>query len=156
MEEKIFRQKSIDRVSSPEDLNHYIKSTSPSLWFVLAAIIVLLTGAIIWACVGSINSGGSCGCEVKNGEFKCYVDETTYAKAKDSPSIIIEDEEITTFSVSDSTNKYESNQEYLLHLSNISSGEWFYVLSGKTSVKDGQYKAFFVGEKISPITFIFN
>lgn len=156
MEEKIFRKKSIDRVSSPEDLNHYIKSTSPSVWFVLAAIIVLLAGFIVWAAVGTINSGGVCGVEVKNGEFTCVVDENTYKKAKENPLVKINDEEINSFSVSKPTDLYDENNQYLLHISNISEGEWYYVLKGKTSQEDGQYQGYFIAEKISPITFIFN
>ena len=40
----LFRQKSIDRVSSPEQLNDYIRVTTPSVWLALIAIILLLTG----------------------------------------------------------------------------------------------------------------
>lgn len=156
MEEKIFRQKSIDRVSNPEDLNHYIKSTSPSLWFVLAAIIILLIGAIVWACVGKINSGGDCGCEIKNGEFTCLVGETTYNKSKDNPSIMIGNKEVNKFTVSNPTDTFNSETEYLLHMSNISKGEWYYVIKGKLNLNDGQYKGFYITEKLSPITFIFN
>ena len=38
----IFREKSIERVSSPEKLDDYIKVVSPGIWILLAAIIVLL------------------------------------------------------------------------------------------------------------------
>ena len=49
MEQQIFRQKSIERISSPEQLHDYIRVTSPRLWMLLAAIIVLITGLIIAA-----------------------------------------------------------------------------------------------------------
>ena len=50
----IFRQKSIDRISSPEQLHDYIKVSSPSAWFVLTAIIVLLVGVLVWGIFGTI------------------------------------------------------------------------------------------------------
>ena len=50
----IFRQKSIDRISSPEQLHDYIKVSSPSSWIVLTAIIVLLIGVLVWGIFGSI------------------------------------------------------------------------------------------------------
>ena len=50
----IFRQKSIDKVSSPEKLDDYIRVTTPSVWIVLVAIVLLLTGAIIWSIFGEV------------------------------------------------------------------------------------------------------
>ena len=50
----IFRQKSIDRISSPEQLHDYIKVSSPGSWIVLTAIIVLLIGVLVWGLFGSI------------------------------------------------------------------------------------------------------
>ena len=59
MEEKksgsgIFRQKSIKRVTSPEELNDYIRVTSPSVWFVLAALVLLLVGMLAWSILGNV------------------------------------------------------------------------------------------------------
>ena len=50
----IFRKKSIDRVTGPEQLNDYIKVTPPSVWLVLAALIILLAGGIIWGIFGTV------------------------------------------------------------------------------------------------------
>lgn len=45
----VFREKSMQRVSSPEQLNDYIRVTTPSVWLVLAAIILLLVGMLAWS-----------------------------------------------------------------------------------------------------------
>ena len=50
----IFRQKSIKRVSSPEQLNDYIRVTTPSVWIVLAALVVLLAGMLAWSVLGRV------------------------------------------------------------------------------------------------------
>lgn len=50
----IFRQKSIDKVSSPEKLDDYIRVTTPSVWITLAAIVVLLVGVIAWGAFGEL------------------------------------------------------------------------------------------------------
>ena len=52
----IFRQKSIDRVSSPEQLNDYIRVTTPSVWLVLVAIILLLAGMVAWSVFGTVEA----------------------------------------------------------------------------------------------------
>ncbi|HAG04352.1 MAG TPA: hypothetical protein DCG28_02825 [Lachnospiraceae bacterium] len=49
MNEEIFRKKSIEKISSPEKLDDYIKVARPSAWLLLAAIIVLMIGALVWA-----------------------------------------------------------------------------------------------------------
>ena len=58
----IFRQKNIDKVSSPEKLDDYIRVTTPSVWITLLAIVILLAGTIIWGCFGGLtihNSDGT-------------------------------------------------------------------------------------------------
>ena len=50
----IFREKSIRRVSSPEQLNDYIRVTTPSVWLVLIAIVVLLVGILAWSVFGTV------------------------------------------------------------------------------------------------------
>ncbi len=50
----LFRSKSIQRVSSPEQLNEYIRVTTPSVWIVLIALVVLLTGMLAWSVLGRI------------------------------------------------------------------------------------------------------
>ena len=55
MEERsIFRKKSIERVSSPEQLNDYIRVTTPSVWLILFATIILIAGTLIWGIFGRI------------------------------------------------------------------------------------------------------
>ena len=51
----IFREKSLERVSSPEALNDYIRVTTPSVWVVLAAVVVLLVGMLCWSVFGRVS-----------------------------------------------------------------------------------------------------
>lgn len=52
----VFRKKTLDRISSPEDLTDYLKVTNPGVWVVLAAVIVLLCGIFVWSCVGTLET----------------------------------------------------------------------------------------------------
>ncbi len=54
MNESIFRKKTIDRVTSPEQLNDYIRVTTPSIWLVLVTVILLLVGTLIWGIFGTV------------------------------------------------------------------------------------------------------
>jgi len=58
----IFREKSMERVSSPEQLNDYLKVTTPSVWLILLALVLLLAGILAWSAFGTMevrNSDGT-------------------------------------------------------------------------------------------------
>ena len=47
MENQVFRQKSVERISSPEQLQDYMRVTTPGVWMGLLAVILLLAGVIV-------------------------------------------------------------------------------------------------------------
>ncbi len=49
----IFREKSLERMASPEQLDDYIRVTTPSIWLVLLAIVILLAGVATWSVLGT-------------------------------------------------------------------------------------------------------
>ena len=58
----VFREKSMERVSSPEQLNDYIRVTTPSIWLVLLGLVILLVGMLTWSIFGRVeihNNDGS-------------------------------------------------------------------------------------------------
>ena len=52
MAKNIFREKSLDRISSPEQLDDYIKVASPGVWMLLVACIVFLAGICAYVFLG--------------------------------------------------------------------------------------------------------
>ena len=56
MQKKLFRQKSLDRISSPESLNEYLHVTNVSIWVVLIAVILMLGGLFVWSGIASVES----------------------------------------------------------------------------------------------------
>ncbi len=52
----IFRRKSVDQIHSAEQLNDYIHVTSPSVWLVLLAIVLLLIGILAWSILGTVEA----------------------------------------------------------------------------------------------------
>ena len=55
-ESTLFRKKAMERISSPEDLTSYLRVTSPGMWIILAAVIVLMVGLFAWAAVGTLET----------------------------------------------------------------------------------------------------
>jgi hypothetical protein len=52
----VFRKKTLDRISSPEQLTDYLRVTNPGIWVVLAAVILLLAGVFAWSMVGTLET----------------------------------------------------------------------------------------------------
>ena len=51
LENRLFRQQSMDQVNSPEQIRDYLRVTSPKLWMVIAAVLVLLAGFLAYLSV---------------------------------------------------------------------------------------------------------
>jgi hypothetical protein len=58
MEEQktIFRKKTLERISSPDQLTDYLCVTNPKIWVILAAIIALLVGLLAWGTIGTLET----------------------------------------------------------------------------------------------------
>lgn len=81
---RVFREKRITQISSPEDLNEYIKVSSAGIWITFSAIIIFLIGAIIWGIFGSIYAYQSGTVQVTNTRAKVSymrTDETENPKS---------------------------------------------------------------------------
>ena len=60
--QSIFRKKSLDKINGPEEMRDYVRVTTPSVWIVLAAILLLVIGVLGWCIFGTVavhNEDGS-------------------------------------------------------------------------------------------------
>lgn len=162
----VFRQKSIDRISSPEQLNDYIRVASPRMWVVLIAVVVFLVGAIIWGVFGRIDSSVYSVSIVSEGQCTVYIpqgktsvihldDYTIVYSAADADTLVAEARVLSIsaepFPVS------ESFLEYARLLGEFSIGEWICAVSvGAVDLPDGIYYAAILEESISPLSLLTN
>ena len=68
MQKQIFRQETMDRLRSPEDLNDYLHVTKKSTWVVLGIIVFLLAALIVWSATTQIASVLEGTAVVENGQ----------------------------------------------------------------------------------------
>ncbi len=80
MEDQVFRKKSLERISSPEELSDYLHVTSPSVWLILTAIILLLCGMLLWSSVASIDSLVTGTAQVDEGSMRILFDDENLAR----------------------------------------------------------------------------
>ena len=157
MNDKIFRKKSMDRMSSPEQLNDYIKVTNPGVWMALAAIVILLIGVCVWGVFGTLETKLSVAAVSQDGQTLLYVKEDNMASVQENLSVYIGDEIYKVTSVSaQPVAVTEEISEYARHTGELSIGEWVYIVPIDGNMPDGVYRAQVVVDSVSPLYFVFN
>ena len=79
-EQQLFRKESVERVSSPEQLSDYLHVTSPAIWVVLAAVVLLLASLFIWSSVTAVESYATGRAEVRGGVLTMTFDDAEKAE----------------------------------------------------------------------------
>lgn len=155
--ETIFRDKSIERISSPEQLNDYIRLSNPGVWFILASILVILTGACIFAVFGHIDSSVPAVGIAKNGKMVCLVKKEYGDRFTGEMKLKIDDNEYNV-SLRDSkpATVWDTTDPYALFIGDMQPGEWIYEIDVDGTFTDGSYEASLITEEISPFSFIFD
>ena len=157
MNKQIFRKKSVDRMSSPEQLNDYIKVTNPGVWMALAAIVILLVGVCVWGVFGTLETKLSVAAVSRDGHTVLYVKEDNVASVRENMSVYIGDETYKVTSVSSQpVSVTEEISEYARHTGELSIGEWVYIVQIDGNMPDGVYRAQVVVDSVSPLYFVFN
>ena len=155
----IFRKKSIDRVSSPEQLNDYIRVCNPSIWMVIVAVIILLIGVCIWGVMGHLDTTITTAAVSKDQTLTIYIPEQKLLSVLNR-TVIIEDLEYEINEVACPDEpivvRGENFSDYLLHVSGLQLGEWVYAVQFNTKLADGIYEAQIVIDSVAPVSFVFN
>lgn len=157
MDSQIFRKKSIEKVSSPEQLNDYVRVSSPGVWMVLLAVVILLAGVCIWGIFGhldtTLNTVGIC----KNGTVTCYVSDSDIASVKTGMMVTVSGRDYAITSISTSPVSVSADMDaYALQIGNLEIGERVYEVTADTGLENGTYEAKIITDSVSPISFVLN
>ena len=155
--ESIFRKQNIDNLSSPEQLNDYIKSATPGVWFVLIAIIFLLIGICVWGVFGHLDTTISIGALCEDGKLMLYIPEKNKDMLEPGMVVKVDDHEFSISQISNSpVHITDQTDPYLLHISELSIGDFCFIGTAQTDLSSGIYTAVVTIESISPLSFVFN
>ena len=69
----IFRKASLESISSPDQLNEYIRVSTPSVWIVLVAMFALLSAVLVWGFTGSLPTTTDAQGVVLEGRAVCFL-----------------------------------------------------------------------------------
>ena len=157
MNNQLFRSKSLQKVSSPEQLDAYIRVSTPGIWMLLAAITALLVGVCVWGMMGHLETTLSAVAVARDERVSVYVKEADIRDVEPGMQVGIDDMEFTILSISGEPVKVdESFSDYTCHVGQLSVGEWVYVLTLDAGAPEGVYAARIVTERVSPFSFVIN
>ena len=159
MKSKLFREKSMERVSSPEQLNDYIRVANPSVWIALGAVIFLLVGICVWGIFGRMDTVLKVGAITEGNRTVCYVKEADIRTISQDMTVRLNGEVYSIAEIAVQPVQVDADfPDYLAHLGGITRGEWVYsvVLEGTGGADGGIYEAEIVVESIAPMTFVIN
>ena len=159
MKSQLFREKSLERVSSPEQLNDYIRVASPSVWMALFAVMFLLIGICVWGVFGKLDTVLTVGAITEGDRTICYVKESDIGSVSADMKVRLNEEEYNISEISVQPIQIDAAfPDYLVHVGGITQGEWVYavVLEDTAGAEGGIYEAQIVIESISPMSFVIN
>ncbi|MGN0483426.1 MAG: hypothetical protein ACI4HI_07725 [Lachnospiraceae bacterium] len=157
MNEGLFRKKSIEKISSPEQLNEYIRVSNPSVWMILSCIIILLIGMCVWGIFGRFETTLEVSAISKDGETVCYVKEENVSDITEGMNVQIEGTEYPVKGINTSPVQItEDFESYALHIGDLQTGEWVYEVTIDAGLGDGVYEAEIITESIAPMSFLLN
>lgn len=157
-EKKLFREKSLERISSPEELNDYVRVANPGVWLLLSGIVILLAGFIVWGIFGSVETTVPGVCVTEKGISTCYVSEEDAARIKQGMKITIEDgsECEANYISARSIEAEDVLSEYAMHIGGFEAQQWVHAIEVAGNAVEGTYAAKITLEALHPIKFIFS
>ena len=157
MNRQLFKKSASDTISSPEQLQDYVKVANPGLWMVISAIVILLVGVITWGFIGKIDTTMSTAIVTEGGDAVIYVGEADAETLSVGMTVRVGDQEYTITDIAKEPVKVDGLlTDYAMHVSGLAAGEWVYAVRIDGKHADGVQKADIVIESISPISFILN
>lgn len=157
MSNNLFRQKSLDRISSPEQLNDYIRVSTPSVWMLLIAIVILLAGVCVWGVFGHMDTTLPVVAVAENGAVTAYVREVDAAKVTAEAVVSVDSVQGKVLAIAaQPVSVDDSFTDYMRHMGSLQEGEWVYAVTLDADCSDGVYTAQIVIDSVSPMSFVLN
>jgi len=154
----VFREKSLERVSSPEQLDSYIKAVNPAAWVILCAIAVLLVGAIIWGSVIKLETRKlAAAAVVKNGELSLYLAGEDRDEVSEGMTLHIGELDFELPEVElNAVKLFEQTDSAVIDIIGDTESEYAYKAKMYIDLPNGIYNAEIVSQEISPMSLLFN
>ncbi len=153
---KLFREKSLEAVESPESINDYLRVTSPGVWLVLGAVIALLIGGILWSIFGRIETSTQLAVVANGGQTVCYVPYEELEPVMHTGSVTVNGQSYS-LRMGDDVNVTAVTADmnpFIRVTGNLEIGQVTVEVPVEGELEDGVYPAMAVTESLQPISLL--
>ena len=138
-DEELFKKKNLDKLRSPEELNDYIHVINPTVWLLLAAVIILIASAFFWGIFGTIERKIPTQVCVDDGVAYCYVPASQKQPVEAGMTV-----------------KYNNLESKIVEIETNNVEGYLCYLSVSKDQPEGIYDGKIVTKVVSPISLIFD
>lgn len=157
MENGIFRKKSLERVSSPERLNEYIRVPGPGAWLLLTALVLLFAGAFVFAAFGKLETRLELPVAACEGGAALYVPENRAGELAPGMRVEAGGKALSVVSVEETpVLAGDALDAYAMHLGGFAPDDWVCKVTLDGDVPEGARTARVTLESVSALSFILN
>ncbi len=136
MGQTLFRKKTMEQISSPEQLSDYLRTANPGIWILLVSVAAILTGLIAWSAAGTIETKADARAVVSGGK-------AAVAAIASDTSIVAAGMTVTI-----------AGKETVI--SSIETDEYGRMTAhAEVDLPDGSYDASIITERMHPVSFLF-
>lgn len=155
-QQSIFREKNLEALQTPEDLNDYIHVTSPGVWLVLGAVIVLLIGVCIWGVAGHLDTSVQAAVVADETGTVCYVPAAALESVLEEKRVVIGG---TGYELAPSALKPEVITEntniFVIIAGKLSLGDVVYAVPLSEAMDEGVYAGTIITGRLTPMSLLF-
>lgn len=153
----IFRKKSLERISTPEELDKYLTVTGPGVWFPLLAVVVLLIGVFAWAVLGHLDTKLNVAVVSGDGGVICCVPADKLDNALQGGTVRIADGEYALRDDGLAAQLITAETDINMRLAgSLTEDDIIRPLAVDVSLPEGVYEGEIIVETVNPISFIIN
>lgn len=156
-QEHIFREKSLEQLSTPEQLTGYLRVAGSGVWFVLAGIILLLAGLLVWGMFGWVYTTVKVPAQVSGGQVSCYVLVEDLTSPEKSVEVAIGDLHMRANTENVESRVMDNSADPALYASGyLTPGKNVLILTCPMNLEDGYYDAVITTEALNPVSLLFS
>ena len=162
MNKELFREKSLERLNSPDEFDKYVKVSTPGTWILIAGIVLIVIGIFVWGILGDIPTYISVGVlQTESGKTYCLIDDEDYKRVSEGMTVEVDGKEYPLTNLSDydafatvqqigvsaceAVGMQDSGWIYMAEVEGFPQADDVLVFKGRVMVED-----------IQPFSFIFN
>ena len=131
--------------------------STPSVWILLTAIVILLAGVCVWGVFGHMDTVLPVVAMAEKGTVTAYVKQTDADKIVPEAAVTAGGAEGRVLSIGAEPVVVDASfSDYMRHVGALQEGEWVYPLALEIDCADGVHAAQIVIDSVSPMSFVLN